>query len=153
MINATIPKEQMDKIMKRLQHIERNLGGGARTPVGDLINFTALRIETGAKKQITADNHVVTGRLRSSIHAKLKPTETFIYNDGTGRVYGGSLEAGVQDGKEAVVGTNVVYAEKIEHTDSYLLKACQDEAPELAKRLKKLAEKIVGGKTPDISMG
>jgi hypothetical protein len=77
------------------------------------IDRTAFAIESDAKRKITADRHIITGRLRASIHAELKEGESFDYSDDNGNTYNGSLREKV-DKMEAVAGTNVHYAPYIE---------------------------------------
>lgn len=70
-----------------------------------------VNIEGGAKRKITQDGHVDTGRLRASIHSEWK---------GTRRI----LTVGKIGDLEAVIGTNLPYANRIEYDfDSYLLYA------------------------------
>ena len=145
--NITLDPSSLAKVMKRLQDIERNLNPSPSTPMGDLIKITALDIATNAKKR----SPVKTGRLRASIHAKMKPTETFIYSDNKGATHTGNLQEQVQEGKEAVVGTNVKYAFKMESLRGYLQGGKMDSMPAMERRLKSLAEKVVGGK-PNINI-
>lgn len=82
------------------------------------IDRTALAMETDAKEKLKADGHIVTNRLRASIHAELEQGQTFQYSDNQGNAYDGSLQKDV--GKlEAVVGTNVFYAPFIEFGTKY----------------------------------
>ena len=70
-----------------------------------------VNIEGGAKRKITQDGHIDTGRLRASIHSEWK---------GTRRI----LTVGKIGDLEAVVGSNVPYANRIEYDfDSYILYA------------------------------
>ena len=82
------------------------------------IDRTALAMETDAKNKLKSDGHIVTGRLRSSIHAELKEGASYQYSDQEGKTYDGSLKKKV--GKlEAVIGTNVFYAPFIEFGTKY----------------------------------
>lgn len=136
----------MERITQRFNHIGKNLGGAVRTPLGDLLNSAALRLETLAKQKITVDRHIVTGRLRSSIHAKLTNTDSYNYSDKDGNTFDGSLKETVSPGKSVVIGTNVEYAQKIELLDSYLFYASNQLQPELESKLQKLCGDIVGGR-------
>lgn len=151
--DITLDPKTLQNVIKRLQKIERDMNPAPRTPMGDLINITALDIAREAKKRSPVD----MGRLRSSIHPKLKPSESFVYNDDHGKSFNGTLSAPVVEGKEVVVGTNVEYAlsASFNAKDSarrhYLNMAVVDATPAMKRRLKSLAEKVVGGK-PNINI-
>jgi len=146
-IDVTLDPKSLQNVLKRLQKIERVLNPAPRTPLGDLVKITALDIATNAKKRTP----VITGRLRSSIHPKFKPTETFIYSDNEGKTYTDSLKEPIEEGKEAVVGTNVDYAFKIENSRGFLYGGVKDSEPKLKRRLESLAKQVVGGK-PNITI-
>ena len=142
-----VTDESMKSLLNRLNKISSRLGEkGARTPVGDLLNEGGLELETLAKKQITADRHVVTGRLRSSIHLKSKVSESYSYTDMLGESFDGSLQETVKPGETIVVGTNVDYALKIENLDSYLYRSAVYLQPYLVKNFRKLMKDTVDGK-------
>ncbi len=146
-INVTLDPKSLQNVLKRLQKIERDLKPATRTPLGDLVKITALDIATAAKRRAP----VKTGRLRASIHAKFKPSETFVYSDNAGKSFSDSLKEPIQEGKEAVVGTNVDYAFKMENLKGFLQGGVMDSKPALQRRLKSLASQVVGGK-PNISI-
>ena len=79
-----------------------------------------------AQKKIKADGHIVTSRLRNSLFVKTpnqkfakRSTNKKTYNDNDGKSFDGDLNINLR-GAEGAVGTNVVYARKIEKLDSYL---------------------------------
>ena len=78
-----------------------------------------------AQKKIKADKHIVTSRLRNSLFVKT-PRQKFAKRSTNSLSYtfdGGSSNRDLSvrvDGAEGAVGTNVIYAEKIEKLDSYL---------------------------------
>lgn len=82
------------------------------------IDRTAIAIESDAKRKITTDGHIITGRLRASIHAELKNDQSFSYKDKKGQEFDGALEEELGK-QEAVVGTNVHYAPYIEYGTKY----------------------------------
>jgi len=145
--SVTLDPKSLAKVMKRLRDIERNMNPTARTPMGDLMNITALDITREAKARCPVD----TGRLRSSIHPKMKPSDSFSYSDNAGKTYSGGLKEPVQEGKEVVVGTNVEYAMKQEIRSNFLHGGVIAAKPAMQRRLKSLAAKVVGGK-PNISI-
>jgi hypothetical protein len=145
-INLQIDPKSMERITQRFDHIGKNLGGAARTPLGDLLNSAALRLETLAKRKLTIGRHVVTGRLRSSIHAKLTNTDSYNYSDKDGNTFDGSIKETVSPGKSVVIGTNVEYAQKIELLDSYLYYASNFLRPELERKLQRLCGDVVKGR-------
>jgi len=139
--------KSLAKLMKRLENIDKSLNPAPRTPMSDLLNITGLDIAREAKKA----SPVITGRLRSSIHPKTRPTETFIYTDSDGKAFDGTITEQVKDGKEVVVGTNVTYAKKMELKHSYLKKGLDAAMPALKRRQESLLKQAVSG-TPNITI-
>lgn len=95
-----------------------------------------------AQKKIKADGHIVTSRLRNSIFVKT-PKQKFANRSGNKRTYndneGNSFDADLNvklRGAEGAVGTNVIYARKIEDLDSYLGYAVN--AVDMAKRFREI---------------
>lgn len=112
------------------------------------VDRTALAIESDAKRKIASDGHIITGRLRSSIHAELKSGERFSYSDDSGKSFDGSLEVEV-DELEAVAGTNVHYAPYIEfgtkyiRADSFLGWAAMKQTKLIKARIEQEIKKIL----------
>jgi phage gpG-like protein len=112
------------------------------------VDRTALAIESSAKRKITSDGHIITGRLRASIHAELTEGKSFTYSDNKGNSFEGALEEAF--GKlEAVVGTNVFYAPFIEFGtknfsgDSFLNWAAVKEGALLKDRIEQELMKLL----------
>lgn len=145
--SISLDPQSLSKVLKSLNDIEKNLTPAARTPLGDLMKMTGLDITREAKLRSPVD----TGRLRSSIHPKFKPSESFIYTDNGGKVHQGGLKEPVEEGKVVVVGTNVEYAMKMETRSGYLHGGVIAAKPTMERRLKQLAAKVVGGK-PNINI-
>lgn len=145
--SVTLDPKSLSKVLSRLQSIDKNLTPTPRTPLSDVLNITGLDIAREAKKASPVD----TGRLRSSIHVKSKPTETFLYNDKNGEVHSGTLKEPIEAGKEVVVGTNVAYARKQNEKHDFMGKGLRMAEPAMRRRLQQLAEKVVNGK-PNISI-
>lgn len=82
----------------------------------DEIILTSLEIVTDAKKKLTSDGHVDTGRLRSSI----------------------DILARRSDGLGTEIGTRVKYASKIESLDSYLFFAHEINRQGFLRRIGKI---------------
>jgi phage gpG-like protein len=83
------------------------------------IDRTALAMEKDAKDKLKSDGHIITNRLRASIHAELKEGENYQYSDNNGQSFDGSLDKKI--GKlEAVAGTNVFYAPFIEFGTKFI---------------------------------
>ena len=97
-----------------------------------------------AQKKLKADKHIVTSRLRNSIYVKT-PKQVFAKRSTNSLSYsfdGGSGNRDLDvrlDGAEGAVGTNVVYAKKIEDLDSYLEYAVN--SVNMEKRWKQAAER------------
>jgi hypothetical protein len=114
------------------------------------VNRTALAIETDAKKKLTSDGHIITGRLRASIHAETKEGQSFNYSDKDGNAFDGSLREQIGE-VEAVAGTNVEYAPYIEFgtskiaADSYLGYAAVKQDKLLRERVTEEINKVIKG--------
>ncbi len=97
-----------------------------------------------AQRKIKKDGHIVTGRLRNSIFVKT-PKQKFakragnrkIYTDNEGRGFSGDLNINLKE-TEGAVGTNVVYAQKIEDLDSYIEYGVKNV--DVNKRLRRIPE-------------
>jgi len=97
-----------------------------------------------AQKKIKADGHIVTSRLRNSLFVKTpkqryakRATNSLSYSFDGGS---GNRDLDVRlDGAEGAVGTNVVYAKKIEDLDSYLEYGVK--SVNMSKRFKQFADK------------
>lgn len=123
------------KLNKLISDLERK-SSRSKKIVDNEINRAGINVETKAKQKITADGHIVTGRLRSSIHLENSKTTGFKYSDKDGHVYDGSFSE--KPGPLGVyVGTNVTYAPKIEEIDSYLFSSFESEKKLLIDRLQK----------------
>jgi hypothetical protein len=78
-----------------------------------------------AQRKIKSDGHIVTSRLRNSLFVKTLK-QKFAKRSTNKKAYtfqGGSSNRDLNvplDSQEGAVGTNVVYAQKIEDLDSYL---------------------------------
>ena len=85
-------------------------GAKGSKALDDAIKITAIQATGEAKLAETA---VQTARLRSSIHFEMKNTGGFTYSDKPGSTFTGSFQERAGN-LEALVGTNVHYANKIE---------------------------------------
>jgi phage gpG-like protein len=136
-----------------VMELQRKLGATQKqihSAVKSGIDRTALAMEKDAKDKLKSDGHIITNRLRASVHAELKEGENYQYSDNNGQSFDGSLNLDV--GKlEAVIGTNVVYALRIEFgfngTDSLGRKYNQAASPFMGyaqlKQKKLLKERII----------
>jgi phage gpG-like protein len=103
------------------------------------LRVTGLMIESDYKIAVPVD----TGRLRSSVHTKHSDYKRHSYKDATGQRYDGELSIEPKD-NQVVVGTNVVYAAKIEFEggkvkgQNALATAFEKNTRGLMDRLKKL---------------
>ena len=108
-MEITIEQTSINKITAKFKSIGKNLSTEAQSELGKAISGSALELETAIKRH--SDMPVVTGRLRSSIHAKTKSGQRYTYTDKTGNTFDGSLKEPVKQGESAAVGTNVEYAQ------------------------------------------
>jgi len=109
MITVTLDSTSQKETVNAL----RKFGKNSAKVIKDVVNRTAIAVETDAKNRLKDDRHIITSRLRSSIHAELKPGANYAYSDSRGNSYDGSLKEKFGD-LEAVAGTNVDYAPHIE---------------------------------------
>lgn len=86
-------------------------------------------IESGAKRKLTQDGHIDTGALRASIHAEFS----------TGRrILSGSIKE-----LEAIIGTNLPYANRIEYDfDSYVIYAFNQAKPIFIRELENAISRL-----------
>jgi ribosomal protein L13E len=105
----------------------------------DELRVTGFMIESAYKIGVPVD----TGRLRSSIHTEHSDQTSFSYSDSKGNTFNGSLGFKLQP-TQVVVGTNVIYAPKIEYQGGKtkgkgaLLTAFEAETKGLPQRLAEL---------------
>ena len=91
-----------------------------------IIADTALTVMDSMKRYILPS--VITGRLRASVHTEKRGTGAAPYQDNEGNVFDSKFESNPQDG-ELWVGTNVVYAKKVDvggRAKGYFDKAVRD---------------------------
>ncbi len=126
MITVSIEEQSQRNVIIALTRF----GDKAVKVIQDVVNRTALAIEVDGKNKLRADGHIITARLRSSIHAETVNGQKFTYSDKDGINYDGSLGEKLLP-MEAVAGTNVEYAGDIEFgTGPHLIR------PKNAKALK-----------------
>lgn len=127
-----IVNKKMDKLRKEIEKAAK----------AALIESAIVDVESEAKRKITQDKHVKTGRLRASIHTAFKGKKTHRYSDMTGKSYRERLSGEITD-KNVLVGTNVKYARKIERLDSYLAYAFLKARKLVPARIKKHVAKVL----------
>lgn len=133
MIEAKFTDKSINNVLKDLQ----KLGDKVAKSTKDNLHEAGINIESASKKKITSDDHVDTGRLRSSIHYESSTVnKAFKYTDDNGNSFSGSLNVSPDD-LEVFVGTNVDYAENIRKIDDFLFPPAEAEKADLLKRLKK----------------
>jgi hypothetical protein len=144
MIQAKVSIIGLNELRKKLQLLPEL----SQQAIKKGVDRTALAIESDAKRKITADGHIITSRLRSSIHAELKVNKMFKYSDNKGQTFDGSLEEDFNDKMEAVAGTNVHYAPYIEfgtkhfRGDSFLNWAALKQQKLLRQRIEDELQKL-----------
>lgn len=101
----------------------RNYDKKVESKLMNVLDTSALMVESRAKTKLKSDGHIITGRLFSSIHVVTKDSDIQI-----------SLKP-----TERAVGTNVVYAPYIEFEhDSFLHWANMKERERLQREVKKV---------------
>lgn len=143
MSNAFVSVELDQGSMRTTITALRKFGKDAERAIKDVVDRTALAIETDAKEKLKADGHIVTGRLRGSIHAELKNSASYTYKDDHGKTFDGALKQQMTK-LEAVAGTNVSYAPKIEFNyDSFLRWAAEKQKPLFVKRMQEALNRLI----------
>ena len=123
----------------------KKYGKDATKAVMNAVNRTGLSIESDAKRRLRgllgSAKHWITGRLASSVHMETKKENTFNPIKDS-KTKDGSL--GVKIGElEAVVGTNVEYADKIEFDyDSFIRFAAERNEPKFQKTMEDELNKL-----------
>ena len=141
MISVEIDKASAERVNRDL----KRYGMAAAKAVMDAILRTAYAIETDAKNRLNGKlgsaRHWVTGRLASSVHVETDRINSFVPITDS-KSGDRSLNAPVS-GAEALVGTNVEYAHKIEFDyDSFLQFAANRQAKNLPKRVNQELDKV-----------
>ncbi len=113
---------------------------------GMIIETCLVDIESEAKNKLTNKQHVVTGRLRASIHTKYANyNNTHGYRNLLGESFNESLKVNPIENLtyfEAYVGTSVNYASKIERLDAYLYPSFLSATRDLKKDIKKYLKSL-----------
>lgn len=144
-ISITLDTPSLQLLLKRLKKIDKDLTPEPNSEVAKFLMVAGEELAKSIKKQSKDIMPVKTGRLRSSVHSKHSPSDTFIYSDLEGMAHAGGLKEAIKEGEEVVVGTNVVYAFKIDVSHGFMTKGKADFMPIFDRELKKLAKKVVKG--------
>ena len=131
----------IEKIGKNATEIEKKL---IKALNGALVTSALVDVETVAKKKLTQDKHIDTGRLRASIHTTYKGNEHYSYTDDEGKAFSSRLDVKRKE-NSVYIGTDVKYATKIESLDSYLHYAHKNAKDKTDRRLKKAMDKVLKG--------
>lgn len=129
----------LSKVLKNIKGKEKEILKVAKAA---LIESALIDIETVAKQKLTKDKHILTGRLRASIHTTFKGKSPYGYLDMQGNAYRSNLNVKKTD-MNVFVGTDVVYARKIERLDTYLVYAFLRARRLVPARIKKHLLKVV----------
>ena len=131
--------------VKRFEKSSKRYGKESAKALLRAIMRTAFAVESDAKRrlqgQLGSARHWVTGRLASSVHVEAKGENTF---EGVkdSEAKDGKLNVSVKE-LEAVVGTNVEYAQKIEFDyDSFIMFGYNRQAKNLPKRVQEEWNKL-----------
>lgn len=111
---------------------------------GAMVKGAMIDIETGAKKKITQDRHIDTGRLRASIHTTYTGKEVHNYNDLSGKSFDAMLDVRRKE-FNVFVGTDVIYAQFIERLDSFLYFAFKHSHQKIQRRIKREVQRVLRG--------
>lgn len=113
---------------------------------GMIIESCLVDIESVAKNKLTTKQHVVTGRLRASIHTRYANyNNTHGYRNLLGESFNDRLKIKPIEKPtyfEAYVGTSVNYAGKIERLDAYLYPSFLTATRDLKKNIKRYLKNL-----------
>lgn len=126
-------------IQRNSEQLEKDL---TKAVHGAMVKGAMIDIETGAKKKITQDRHIDTGRLRASIHTTYGNKVIHNYNDMDGKSFEAMLDVRRKE-FNVFVGTDVVYAKFIEQLDSFIYFAFKHAQPKIAKRIKREVQRAL----------
>ena len=138
-MSVRVKIEGIPKITKNMDKWEEKI---LKVAHGAVIKSAKIDVETGAKKKITQDKHIDTGRLRASIHTSYNGNDIHSYSDNEGKSFQGKLDVRYKE-YNVFVGTDVEYAEKIEMLDSYIFYAYKMGKNKLPKRIQKDVKKLL----------
>jgi hypothetical protein len=117
-MSATLTLDQGSK--DHLNKQFRLLREAAPRSVYSAIMKVAYKIAADASQRIKGQQHVVTGRLRSSIFVKTKTKASQAYSDDFNKSFVSELPSIAIGLDEVAIGTNVEYAQKIESKYPFL---------------------------------
>ena len=138
-MSVRVKIEGIPKITKNMDKWEEKI---LKVAHGAVIKSAKIDVETGAKKKITQDKHIDTGRLRASIHSSYKGNEIYTYSDNEGNSFTSRVDVRYKE-YNVFVSSDVEYANKIEMIDSYLFYAFKMGKNNLPKRIQKDVKKLL----------
>lgn len=141
-IKMELDPRSVEALNKKLRDIAARLDTKTATPLDKALMESALMLETAIKRQ-SSGIPVVTGRLRSSFHAKLKPSEHYQYSNNKAEVFDGALKEPIKPGEMYVVGSNVVYARSMDQKYGYMATAVANELNNVRNKLREVLKYTV----------
>jgi len=105
------------KNAKEISKMFSDFGKDGEKALQGALFVTAL--EGASEAQMPKNCPVITGRLRSSIHAENKKTSVNVYKDRNGLTFNGKLMAAFNE-IDAAFGTNVSYAESVNNRNEFM---------------------------------
>ena len=145
-VKVDIDQKSLKNVLSKLNSIDKQMTPAPRTYLSMALNEAGLEVAKEIKKAPADVMPVITGRLRSSIHPKMRPSESFMYTDKHGKVFTGSLQTPIQEGKEVIVGTNVEYAGKVNERRGFMAYGERASEKILKDKIAKYTKKAVQGK-------
>lgn len=154
-ISIEFDQTTLDKFNQVLDGIAKDYDTKTGSELHKFIVHTANNLATAIKKSPAMP--VKTGRLRASVHAKLKSSDNFKYmadaaakatnyksaEEVISKMFDGGLNEPVQEGAEFAVGTNVEYAAKMETLRGFFNSTVQANTANMNKDIDKLAENVM----------
>lgn len=116
-VQIELDKASLNNLNKQFNTLGTTIKNAGAKAIFKVLN----KIKVEAQLRLKGRNHIVTSRLRNSIHVQTKKTKPTNYKDNDGKIFNADLKTVKIDNElEGAVGTNVVYGSKIEFMDSYL---------------------------------
>ena len=103
-------------VLGQLEKLKQQGGRSAYSAITKVM----FKIINEAQLRLTGRGHIVTSRLKNSLHVETTNKQNFNYTDKEGKSFQGGLNSVSVGEGEVIGGTNVEYADKIETMDSFL---------------------------------
>lgn len=110
-VHIGIDPRTLKDLFSKLENLKEKTGKSANNALVKL----AFKIKAEAQLRLTGRGHIITSRLKNSLHVQSqKPVDSQSYSDTKGKSYSKQLSTVKLKNNEIAIGTNVEYAAAIE---------------------------------------